>query len=406
MTIEDVSNDQEQPTLFWASRVLRRALLDGDGSTIGTVQDILLSAALADGAPGLRGFVAQVDRRRIFVHQARVDAIDRDGVHLRGGTVDLRRFHERPGELLVAQDIVGTPTPEGAVTDVSFSETETGKGTWMVDTIATGAGRIRRRTVTTVPWAVIASRFQSDSVSGDLARLVDMHKADAATAIRALSEERRTELAGALETSRLADVLEELPEDEQVEIIGRLETEDAVAVLEEMETDDEIDLLKELPAADREALLAQMPDDEVVRLRSLLSYNEDTAGGMMTPEAVIVSPDTVVAEAIARLRDTDLPPALTVRAFVAEAPLQTPTGRFLGSVTLPRLLKEPPTHQVGDCLDADVPTIATSAPESEVANLLARYDLLAVAVVDATQRLVGVVTVDDVLVRLVEGSSR
>ncbi|MGI9623757.1 MAG: magnesium transporter MgtE N-terminal domain-containing protein, partial [Acidimicrobiales bacterium] len=224
--------------------------------------------------------------------------------------------------------------------------------------------------------------------------------------ISALSEERRTELAGALETSRLADVLEELPEDEQVEIIGQLETEDAVAVLEEMETDDEIDLLKELPVADREALLAQMPEDEVARLRSLLSYNEDTAGGIMTPEAVIVSPTTPVAEAIARLRDTDLTPALTVRAFVAEPPLQTPTGQYLGSVTLPRLLKEPPTHQVGDCLDVDVPTITTSAAESDVAKLLARYDLLAVAVLDNARRLVGVVTVDDVLVRLVEGSTQ
>lgn len=387
--------------MFWSSRVLRRGLLDGDGSTIGVVEDILLSPALAAQAPTVRGFVARVDRRRIFVHQARVDALGRDGVHLRGGTVDLRHFKQRAGEILVVAELVGTPTPHGPVTDVGFAESSTHEGTWVVDSLAVGSGRLRRRPLTTVPWSTVATQFQADTVVGDLARLRDMHKADAAAAIRALSDERRAELTAALDASRLADVLEELPEDEQVAILGGLETEDAVAVLEEMEIDDEIDLLKELPTADREQLLAAMPVDEVQRLRSLLSYHEDTAGGMMTPEAVIVGPGVSVAEAIARLRDAELTPALTMRVFVVEPPTTTPTGRYLGSVTLPRLLKEQPTRTIGDCADTDVPTVGTGTPESEVAQMLARYDLLAVAVVDAAQRLVGVVTVDDVMVRLV-----
>jgi CBS domain-containing protein len=392
-------------SMFWSSRVLRRGLLDGDGSTIGTVVDILLSPALRGQAPTLRGFVAQVDRRRIFVHQARVDAVGLDGVHLRGGTVDLRQFKKRPGELLVSTEVVGVAGADGPVTDVGFVESDRQDGTWQIGAVATGAGRLRRRTVATRPWSSIASQFATDTVTGDLARLRDMHKADAAAAIRSLSDERRAELTAALDASRLADVLEELPEDEQVEIIGRLETQDALAVLEEMETDDEIDLLKELPAADREELLAQMDDDEVVRLRSLLSYHEDTAGGIMNPEAVIIGPSTTVAEAIARLRDTDMPPALTMRVFVVEPPTTTPTGRFIGSVTLPRLLKEPPTHVVSDCVDTEVPTVLTSTAESEVANLLARYDLLAVPVIDAARRLVGVITVDDVIVRLIAGQT-
>ncbi len=394
------SEDEERP-VFWSSRVLRRGLLDGDGSTIGTVVDILLSPALGGQAPTLRGFVAQVDRRRIFVHQARVDAVGRDGVHLRGGTVDLRHFKKRPGELLVSTEVVGMAGPDGPITDVAFHESSRQDGVWQVDAVAMGSGRLLRRTVATTPWSAMASRFATDTVTGDLARLRDLHKADAAAALQSLPETRRADLAAALDASRLADVLEELPEVDQVEILGQLDTEDAVAVLEEMETDDEIDLLKELPAADREELLAQMDDAEVIKLRSLLSYHEDTAGGIMNPEAVIVGPNTTVAEAIARLRDTDMPPALTMRAFVVEPPATTPTGRFVGSVTLPRLLKERPTHIVSDCVDTTVPTLLTSAPESEVAALLARYDLLAVPVVDAAQRLVGVITVDDVIVRLV-----
>lgn len=406
MTDTEILRDGDDRAMFWSSRVLRRGLLDGDGSTIGTIQDILLSPAMPNQSPMLRGFVAQVDRRRIFVHQARVDAVGRDGVHLRGGTVDLRQFKQRPGELLVAAQVVTTPSPQGPVTDVGFTESDLQDGTWHVHSVATGSGRLRRRTVGTMPWSVIASNFQTDTIVGDLARMRDMHKADAATAIRALSEGRRTELLAALDAGRLADVLEEMPEHEQVEIIGQLETEDAVAVLEEMETDDEIDLLKEMAAVDREELLAQMDEDEVQRLRSLLSYHEDTAGGIMNPEPVIVGATTSVAEAIARLRDAEMPPALTVRIFIVEAPTTTPTGKFLGSVTLPRLLKEPPTHIVGDCIDTDMPTVTTSTPESEVAHVLARYDLLAVPVIDAAERLVGVVTVDDVIVRLVGGGGQ
>ncbi len=392
---------------FWSSRVLRRSLFDADGSTVGSIQDILLSPSLADEAPVLRGFIAQVDRRRIFVHQARVDAVGRDGVHLRGGTVDLRRFEPRAGELMVAEDIVGTATDQGTITDVGFTESTRQDGTWVVHAVATEPrGRLRRRPVQTLPWSAVASRYQTDAVAGDLARLHDLHKADAAAAIRALSAERRAELAAALDASRLADVLEELPEDEQVAIIAQLETDAAVAVLEEMETDDEIDLLQEMSPSDRELLLAEMEPEQVALLRSLLTYHEDTAGGMMTPEAIILAPDTSVAEAIARLRDTDLPPALTVRVFVVEPPTTTPTGRFLGAITMPRLLKEPPSHTVEDAVDTQMPTLAPSSPVVEVANTLARYDLLAVPVLDPARRLVGVVTVDDVLLRLIGSTAR
>ncbi len=401
-------NPEIEPTLmWWSSRVLRRSLFDGDGSVVGTVHDILLSPALPGQPPQLRGFVALVDRRRIFVHQARVDAIGRDGVHLRGGTVDLRRFNERAGELLVVGEIIGSTTSEGPVTDVGFAERPRHDGTWEVQSVATGTGsRLRRSPLVTLPWTELTALHRTDAVTGDLARLRDMHKADAAVAIRALPEQRRTELAAELDAGRLADLLEELPEHEQVQILGNLDTEDTLAVLDEMEIDDEIDLLQEMTASDRGRLLAQLPAEKVTLLRSLLSYPEDTAGGMMTPEAVILNPDTTVAEAIARLRDSDLPPALTLRVFIVESPTSTPTGRFVGAVTLPRLLKEPPTHTIGDCIAEEMPSLLPSTPESEVAGLLARYDLLAVPVVDSAKRLVGVVTVDDVLVRLIGATAR
>ncbi len=388
---------------LWATRVLKRSLFDADGGILGSIDDIILTPEISGNALSLRGFVASVDRRQIFVHEGRVEAVDRDGIHLRGGTVDLRLFKRRAGELLATEDLIGISTDNGKIGDIGFkaSNLKTGKFCTSQISISSG-GRLRKKQLDILDWDSVADLFLLDPVSGDLARLRDLHKADAAEEIQSIPLDRRAELTSALEASRLADLLEELPESDQAEILKNLEIEDAIEVLGEMEIDDEIDLLKELDPDRRESLLSGMDPEQVSQLRALLRYNEDTAGGMMNPEAIVLTPEATVAEAIARLRDTDLPPAISVRLFITEAPTQAPTGRYLGSVTLPRLLQEPPAHKVGDCINREEPTLQPSASENEVASLLARYDLLAVAVIDPLERLVGVITVDDVIIRLIE----
>tara|TARA_B100000686_G_scaffold351174_1_gene449165 strand:+ start:7219 stop:8442 length:1224 start_codon:yes stop_codon:yes gene_type:complete len=396
----DSNNDSSE---LWATRVLKRSLFDADGGILGSIDDLILTPEISGNAFSLRGFVASVDRRQIFVHEGRVEAVDRAGVHLRGGTVDLRLFKRRAGELLATEDLIGVPTDNGKIRDIGFQPSDLKTGKFCTSQVSLSSGsRLRKKQVEIVDWELVVDLFRLDPVSGDLARLRDLHKADAADEIRSIPLDRRAELTSALEASRLADLLEELPESDQAEILKNLEIEDAIEVLGEMEIDDEIDLLKELDPDQRESFLSGMDPDQVTQIRSLLRYNEDTAGGMMNPEAIVLTPDATVAEAIARLRDTDLPPAISVRLFITEAPTQAPTGKYLGSVTLPRLLQEPPAHKVGGCIDGEEPTLQPSASENEVASLLARYDLLAVAIVDPLERFVGVITVDDVIIRLIE----
>ena len=405
-TTDNVMSGETDISELWATRVLKRSLFDADGGILGSIDDLILTPEISGNQLSLRGFVASVDRRQIFVHEGRVEAVDRDGVHLRGGTVDLRLFRRRTGEFLATEDLLGVSTSNGKINDIGFKASDLKSGKFSTSQISTtSGGRLRKKQVEITDWSLVADLFLVDQVSGDLARLRDLHKADAAEEIQSIPSERRAELTSALEGSRLADLLEELPESEQAEILRNLELEDAIEVLGEMEIDDEIDLLKELDPDQRESFLSGMDPEQVAQIRTLLRYSEDTAGGMMNPEAIILTPDATVAEAIARLRDTDLPPAISVRLFVTESPTQAPTGKYLGSVTLPRLLQEPPAHKVGDCINREEPTLRPSASENEVASLLARYDLLAVAVIDPLERLVGVVTVDDVVIRLIERST-
>ncbi|MEO7069547.1 MAG: magnesium transporter, partial [Nostocoides sp.] len=157
------------------------------------------------------------------------------------------------------------------------------------------------------------------------------------------------------------------------------------------------DLLSELPPERAEALLQIMEPDDAADLRRLLTYDENTAGGLMTTEPVILGPEASIAEALAVVRRQELSTTLATTVFVCRPPLETPTGTFLGVVHIQRLLREPPHAPIGGILDKGVEPLPPSAPLDQITRMLATYDLVAIPVVDDAGLLVGAVTVDDVL---------
>jgi len=210
----------------------------------------------------------------------------------------------------------------------------------------------------------------------------------------------------ALDDERLADVIEELPDADQTDLLSHLDAERAADVLEAMNPDDAADVLAELPATDAEALLRLMQPEESAPVRRLLAYSHDTAGGLMTPEPVILTPDSTVAEALARIRNPDLTPALASMVFVARPPQETPTGRYLGCVHAQRLLREPPFELVAGAVDSELSTLRPDAHLAEVTRYFATYNLVCAPVVDAAAHLVGAVTGDDELDHLLPDNWR
>jgi len=180
-------------------------------------------------------------------------------------------------------------------------------------------------------------------------------------------------------------------------LLAELEGERAADVLGEMDPDDAADLLREIGQERAQKLLELMEPDEAEDVRRLMRYEDYSAGGMMTTEPIVLTADTSVAEALATVRQSEIPPALASQVYVCRPPLETPTGRFIGIVHFQRLLREPPATLLGAIVDIATTPLLPEVPLSEVSSYLASYNLLAVPIVDQNERLLGAVTVDDVL---------
>lgn len=394
-------------TRVFIARLAGIAVFDPRGDQVGKVRDVVVTLRHGANAPRVLGLVVEVQpRRRIFCPMTRVTNIDAGAV-VTTGLLNMRRFEQRAGETLVLGELLDKRVTlldsdeQVTVQDVAIQQERTRD--WLVSKIfvrKAGSGFRRRGETLVVDWQAVSGLSLADPQQGVeslLATVANLRAADLANVLHELSAKRRIELAAALDDDRLADVLEELPEDDRIEIVASLEGERAADVIEEMDPDDAADLLSELPPEQAEALLSLVEPEDAEDLRRLLAYEDYTAGGMMTPEPVILPPDSTVAEALARVRDSDLSPSLAAQVYVVRAPFETPTGKYLGVAHFQRLLREPPSTLVSAILDDSLEPIGPEAPLQQVTRYFATYNLVALPVVDENDHLLGAVTVDDVI---------
>ena len=389
------------------ARLAGTAVFEPNGDQVGKVRDAVATLRVNNQPPRVLGLIVEVPpRRRIFIPITRVTSIE-NGTVVITGTLNMRRYEQRTSEILVIGELldrtvtlVDSAEPV-LVEDIAMEINRSGD--WFltrVHVMRKGRGLRRRGASSTIDWediSGIATLESNQGVSNLLATLANLRAPDLALVLHDLALKRRVEVARALDDERLADVLEEMDESARVELLAELEGERAADVLGEMDPDDAADLLREIGQERAQKLLELMEPEEAEGVRRLMRYEDYSAGGMMTTEPIVLTADTSVAEALATVRRSEIPPALASQVYVCRPPLETPTGRFIGIVHFQRLLREPPATLLGAIVDITTTPLAPEVPLSEVSSYLASYNLLAVPIVDPNERLLGVVTVDDVL---------
>ena len=390
------------------ARLIGTSVFDPLGDEVGKVHDVVVLLQMR-GEPRAVGFVIEVSsRRRVFLPLSRITAIE-PGAVITTGLMNIRRFTQRHVETLVVGElldrVVTMRDGSGNVTvrDVAI-ERDRGMD-WKVTRLfvqraSSGPLGLRRgETFTVRPDEVsgLAASADQQGATALLATLEDLKPADLADVMRDLPQDSQMRVAAELTDERLADVLEELGNEDAVALLSRLEAGRAAHVLDAMQPDDAADLVADLPQLKATELLGLMEPEEAEDVRRLMAYDDYTAGGLMTTEPIILPPESTVATFLAQSRKAEIPPALAAVGFVCRPPLESPTGKFVGMIHFQRALRERPQRMVGSIVDTDVDSVRPEDSIGTVTRLLATYNLTALPVLDDAGRLLGAVSVDDVL---------
>jgi MgtE-like protein/CBS domain protein len=406
-----VSSAPTAPPVLHLSLVVGSALRDRDGARLGRIEDLIVRLG-QPGYPPITGFLVSVAGRRSFLAAEQVEDVTPAGVVLRTAKLDLRRFERRPEEVLLKDDVLDHQliNVDGArlvrANEIELARVE---GWWRVVGVDTGPrGGVRRllprplgrriQTGTFLDWASIepfVGHVPSVRLRVPHPKLAKLHPAQIADLVEAASHREGEEIMQAVrgdDHELEADVFEELDEQHQLEFIRERADGEVAAVVARMAPDDAADLLAELEDERREAVLRAVPAAQRVKVRALLGYDPAEAGGLMSTDFLCLYRHATAAEALARVRRADVPPELLTTVFVMDSHRQ-----LEGSVPLATLVRADPATSLFELAGAGGPTLRPDADFEEVARLMADFNLTAAAVVDDEQRMIGVITVDDVL---------
>ena len=400
-----------QPVVHLSS-VLRSPLLDRAGERLGRVEDLIVR--LADGGyPPVTGVKARIGGRDLFVPADRIATLQPGAVRLSGEKLSLGRFERRVGEVLLGQDVLRRKLvnveadPPSLVTALEL-ELACIEGWWRVVGVDRSARAQLRRLLPRRLKGIVGDRpfldwtdlepFVGHVPSARLRfshrKLANLHPAEIADLVEAASHDEGEELIEAVRQDREleADVFEELDEHHQLEFIRERPDAQVAAVIARMATDDAADLIVEIEQERRGRVLALLPPAQRRQIEALLGYNPSTAGGLMSPDFIGLSEDETAAAAIERVRSSEIAPGTLTTVYVIDA-----EGGLTGSVAVVALLRAAAQTPLSTLAEHEPESVHTDADLPEVARTMTDYNLVMLPVLDEHERVVGVVTVDDVL---------
>jgi magnesium transporter len=246
-----------------------------------------------------------------------------------------------------------------------------------------------------IPWHLVEpleSPQQNVRLTLPHAKLALLHPADIADIVEEMTADERLAVFDQLDVETAAETMEEIEPEMQAAIVSDLDEQRAADILEEMDPDEATDLLQDLTEERREELIELMDEEEGADVEELLAYPEESAGGIMTTDFLAFPRDLTAGQAIERLRELQPDPALVYYLYVVDG-----EGRLDGNVSLRDLVVAAPETPLTTIMNPNVLKVDAATNKEDVASLIAKYDLLALPVVDARRRLIGSVTVDDVV---------
>ena len=396
------------------TQLLRSPVLGPAGDELGRLEDLIVKLD-GGGYPPVTGIKVRMGGRDVFVSIKNIEKLAPGEVRLNTQTLDTGAFQRRPGEVLMAADVLGRHLMDVArgrivqAHDLVLSPSDDGWRLLGVDRspramlrrLVPRRGRPDLRRHAILDWKDVqpfVAHVPTAKLLMPLQRLRRLHPAQIADLVEGASHEEGEEILDAVESDMdfTADIFEELDTEHQVEFLRSMSNEEAAKVLDRMAPDDAADLLGELDQERRKPIFDFMSPQQQHKLRKLLQYHPSTAGGMMSPDFVSVFRGTTAAEAIVAVRTDDKAPhQLLNTVFVTE-----PDGKLIGMTSTADLLRTEPGRTVEE-LELATCRVTTSADVTDVTLTMADYNLIALAVTDAAGNLLGAVTADDVIEAIV-----
>lgn len=381
------------------------------GNRIGRLQDVIVR--LADGGyPRVSGLKVRIGGRALFVPAQIVQRMEPGKVQLESQTLDVGRFERRPGEVLLAQDVLDRRLIDVAAgrlvhaDDLIVSESDDGWHLIGVDPTPRGILErllpgLRRQMPPPdqiLDWTDIQPFVGHVPTAGLLmpvGPLKRLHPAQIADLVEGASHEQGEEIIEAVESDPelAADVFEELEPEHQVEFLESHTDSEAADLLAHMAPDDAADLIAELDQARRRPVLDLMPPKEGQKVRGLLQHHPSTAGGMMNPDYIAVERGTTLAQVLERVRNaSNIPAPLLNSIFVTET-----DGKLIGTISTADAVRGDPSEAVETLPQMVAGGVPQDADLQDVALRMNDFNLFAVGVTDDDDRLIGAISVDDLL---------